>query len=232
MFLHGFHSDRGGQKALALEADAIAHGHGCVRFDMSGHGESEGAFTEGTIGRWREDCLAMLDGPARAAGDGRVVLVGSSMGGWLALLATLARPEVMAGLVLIAPAADFTERLMWPGMGAAGQATLLQTGVWHRHSSYETEPQPITRALIEEGRRWLLMDGPIPVGCPVRILHGDADDAVPWLHGAALVDLITGPDVRFTLIKGGDHRLSAPAELELMVATVREALQPNNGTRP
>jgi pimeloyl-ACP methyl ester carboxylesterase len=190
-----------------------------VRFDYSGHGASEGQFVDGTISRWRQDALDVLD----RLTEGPQILVGSSMGGWLALLAALARPERVAGLVLIAPACDFTERLLWAGLTDDSRRAITDEGVWLRPSQYGPKPYPITRALIEDGRRHLLMDAEIAVDCPVRILHGMRDPDVPWRHGLALVDLLRSPDVTFELIKSGDHRLSDPGSLgrlEELVATV------------
>ena len=176
VFLGGFRSDMTGTKAVALEAWVAARGQAFVRFDYLGHGQSSGRFEDGTIGRWLDDSLAVLD----RLTDGPLVLVGSSMGGWLSLLAARARPERLAGLVLIAAAPDFTERLLLAGLSAADQATLQREGRLERPSQYSPEPSVFTWKLIEEGRRHLLLDKPLALPCPVRLLHGQSDPDVPW----------------------------------------------------
>ena len=206
-----------GTKVLALEAWAAAEDTSFLAFDYSGHGQSGGRFEDGTISTWREDTLAMLD----AETSGPQILVGSSMGGWLALLAALAWPERVAGLVLIAPAPDFTEKLMWPAFSSAAQKEILETGVHMRPSEYG-EPYPITRALIEDGRLWQILDGPIPFQGPVRILQGLADPDVPWTHARRLVDRMSSHDLVFTLVKDGDHRLSRPQDIARLIATCAE----------
>jgi pimeloyl-ACP methyl ester carboxylesterase len=220
MFLGGFRSDMTGSKALALRDACAARGRAFLRFDYSGHGASEGRFEEGTIGAWAEDALQVFD----ALAEGPQVLVGSSMGGWIALLLALRRPERVAALVLIAPAPDFTEELMWRGFSEAEREALMRDGVLHRPSQYG-EPTPVTRALIEDGRRHLLLGAPIRLTCPVRILQGMADPDVPWQHARRLVDALEGGDVRLHLLKDGDHRLSRPQDLRLLVETL-EQLQP------
>ena len=224
-WLGGFKSDMNGTKALALDCWAESQGRACTRFDYSGHGESGGAFTDGTIGRWLEESLAVF----RAACRGPQVVVGSSMGGWLALLLTreLQRGAIgadasVAGLVLIAPAVDFTEELMWKRFSAATRRELEQTGTWMRPSQYAEEPYPITRQLIEEGRKHLLLGGLIETGCPVRILQGVLDPDVPWDHTVELVARFARDDVVLTLVKDGDHRLSRPEDIERMLAAVAE----------
>jgi pimeloyl-ACP methyl ester carboxylesterase len=198
-----------GIKATALHGWAARNDRDFVRFDYSGHGQSGGRFTDFTVSDWLRDSLDVLD----ASTEGPQILVGSSMGAWLALLAALARPERVAALVLLAPACDFTERLLWAGLPEAARREILERGVWMRPSQYGPDPYPITRALIEDGRRHLLMDREIAVDCPVRILHGMADPDVPWRHGLALVELLRSRDVTFELIKSGDHRLSDPTFL-------------------
>lgn len=216
VWLCGFASDMAGTKAEALHAHADAAGRAFLRFDYAGCGRSGGAFADGTIGRWLADSLAVIDG----ASAGPLVLVGSSMGGWLALLAALARPARVKGLVLIAPAPDFTERLMWPELDDAARTAIMGEGVWHRPSAYEPTPTPITRALIEDGRNHQLLGAPIPFDGPVRILHGQADPDVPWGLSLELAERLTSEDVRITFVKSGDHRLSTPQNIALLTATV------------
>lgn len=217
VWLCGFKSDMTGGKALAVEAWAKAAGHGALLFDYSGHGQSGGRFEEGTISAWREDALAAID----AQTDGPLELVGSSMGGWMALLAALARPERVKGLVLIAPAPDFTEKLMWPEFSPEQQAEILQEGFTLRPSAYG-EPYPITRALIEDGRQWSILDKDIPFAGPVRILQGMQDPDVPWGHALALTQALTAEDLLLTLIKDGDHRLSRDEDIARLLAVCGE----------
>jgi pimeloyl-ACP methyl ester carboxylesterase len=228
LWLGGFKSDMKGTKAEALANWAAENGRACTRFDYSGHGESGGEFAQGTIGRWLEESLAVFD----ACCAGPQVLVGSSMGGWLALLLVreLKRrlaigqqpPGSVAGLVLIAPAVDFTEELMWKRFPAATKRQIEQTGIWNRPSLYSEEPYPITRALIEDGRKHLLLGGLIDTGCPVRILQGVEDPDVPWQHAVDLSSRLAHDDVVLTLIKDGDHRLSRPEDIERLIAAVAE----------
>lgn len=221
VWLGGFRSDMIGEKATTLSDWAEAEGRGYLRFDYFGHGESEGRFEDGTIGRWRADALAMID----ALTEGPLVLVGSSMGGWIATLAALARPERVKAMVLVAPAADFTFALMEAEMPAEARAEMAATGVWLRPSEYG-DPYPITRALIEDGRTWTVLpasdEDRIAIHCPVRVLHGGLDPDVPWAHGLRLAEALATPDVVFTLIKDGDHRLSRPQDLARLVRTVVE----------
>ncbi|RJF76063.1 alpha/beta hydrolase [Rhodopseudomonas palustris] len=222
-WLGGFNSDMTGTKAVALDQCAAERGRACVRFDYSGHGESSGAFADGTIGRWLEDALAVFDRFA----EGPQVVIGSSMGGWMALL--LARelirrdagPASLTGMVLIAPAPDFTEALMWKGFSAEIRRQIETEGVWMRPSDYGA-PYPITRALIEDGRNHLLLGGAISTGCPVRILQGKQDPDVPWTHAFALTEHLPCEDVVLTLIQDGDHRLSRPQDIARMLAAVEE----------
>ena len=221
LWLGGFRSDMRATKAEALDGWAERSGRACLRFDYSGHGESGGAFEEGTLSRWLDDTLAVIDGFAA----GPLVLVGSSMGAWLALLATrelLKRKAAAhaAGLVLIAPAVDFTERLMWDRFAPAIRQTILQDGVYLRPSAYSPDPYPITRALIEDGRRHLLFGGTIATGCPVHILQGMQDPDVPWSHAMELIEHLPGDSVSMTLIKDGDHRLSRDEDLQRLIAAV------------
>ncbi|MEJ1156863.1 alpha/beta hydrolase [Prosthecomicrobium sp. N25] len=225
VWLGGFKSDMTGTKAAALDTWALETGRAFTRFDYSGHGASGGRFDDGTISRWLEESLAVFE--RETAGD--QILVGSSMGGWIALL--LARAERakagaasrVRGMVLIAPAPDFTERLMWARFPEAVRAEILDKGVWSQPSPYADEPYRITRALIEDGRRNLLMDGPIETGCPVTILQGVKDEDVPWRHAVDLVTCLARDDVVLTLVKDGDHRLSRPEDLKRLLDAV-EAL--------
>jgi pimeloyl-ACP methyl ester carboxylesterase len=224
LWLGGFNSDMKGTKALALDGWAAEHGRAYVRFDYSGHGESGGQFADGTIGRWLEESLAVFERFC----SGPQVLIGSSMGGWLALL--LAREIAgrggaasLAGLVLIAPAPDFTEELMWKGFSPEIRQEIETKGVWLRPSQYgDGTPYPITRNLIEEGRSHLLLGGSIAVGCPVRILQGAKDPDVPWQHAFALVHRLPADDVVLTMIQDGDHRLSRPQDIARIIAAVAE----------
>lgn len=209
LWLSGFKSEMTGTKAAALDAWAERTGHGYTRFDYFGHGASSGDFRQGTISRWREDTLAVLD----AVTEGPQILVGSSMGAWIALLVVLARPQRVAAMVLIAPATDFTEALMWPSLPEAARREIETKGEWLRPSAYDLEPYPITRALIEDGRKHLLLGQPIAVTVPVHILHGMEDPDVPWAHALRLVEKLESKDVALELVKGGDHRLSTPAEI-------------------
>jgi pimeloyl-ACP methyl ester carboxylesterase len=220
VWLGGFNSDMKGTKAVALDAFAAEHGRACVRFDYSGHGESEGRFVDGTIGRWLEESLAVFD---KFCG-GPQVAIGSSMGGWMALLVARElkrRGTPLKGLVLIAPAPDFTEELMWKGFPDEVKRQIEREGVWLRPSEYG-EPYPITRALIEDGRKHLILGGSIDVGCPVRILQGAQDPDVPWRHAFALTDRLPSDDVVLTMIQDGDHRLSRPQDIARILAAVSE----------
>jgi len=221
VWMGGFRSDMAGTKAQALADWALARGQAYVRFDYFGHGESDGAFEAGTITRWREDALAVMDELA----PGPVIPVGSSMGGWIACLAAMARPAAVQGLVLIAPAPDFTEKLMGPEIDAAARHSLERQGVWMRPSDYG-EPYPITRALLEDGARWSILPGPVPIEAPVRILQGGEDPDVPWGHALELAQGLKASDLVFHLIKDGDHRLSRPQDLKRMLAAVEELVQP------
>lgn len=213
IWLSGFRSDMAGGKAQAVSSWAWENGNGAVLFDYSGHGESEGRFEDGTISSWRKDTLAAID----ALSDGPVILVGSSMGGWMALLAALARPRHVKGLVLIAPAPDFTEKLMWAGLSQVQQEEVMTQGLTLRPSDYGT-PDPITKALIEDGRQWQILDAPIEFHGPVRILQGMQDPDVPWPHALEINERLTSPDVVLTLIKDGDHRLSREQDVARLLA--------------
>lgn len=218
VWLGGLRSDMEGTKALALDAWAQREGRAFIRFDYFAHGQSDGDWRAARIGRWREDALAVID----ALTEGPLVLAGSSMGAWTALLAALARPERVAGLVLIAPAPDFTEALMWAGFPDAVRKQIVRNGEWAEPSDYG-EPLIITHGLIEEARQWLLLDGKIAFRGPVRILQGMSDADVPWQHAVRVCEALEGNDVSLHLTKGGDHRLSGPADLDRLIASV-EAL--------
>lgn len=222
IWIGGFRSDMEGTKALALDDAARERGWNYLRYDHFAHGVSSGDWRRATIGRWREDAIALIDSL-----EGSVVPVGSSMGGWVALLAALARPDRVKGLVLVNPAQDFTERLMWPGLPdhvrqaivRDGEALIVEEGLGE---------YVLTRRMFEEARDWLLLDNAIPVTAPVHILQGRADDVVPWRHAALLAERLTGGDIRLDLIEGGDHRLSSPADLARLV----EAVERNRGPVP
>jgi pimeloyl-ACP methyl ester carboxylesterase len=202
-------SDMTGTKAMALEAFCREREQAFVRFDYFGHGESSGAFTEGTIGLWAADTVVVLD----ELTEGPQVLVGSSMGGWIMLLAALARRPRIAGLVGIASAPDFTEDLLWARMGPEQKAALDRDGVYFEPSAYG-EAYPITRALIKEGRDHLLLRSPIALDCPVSLIHGMKDQDVPVETSIRLAQCLASQDVTVTLVKEGGHRLSEPEDLE------------------
>ena len=223
-WLGGFASDMKGTKAQALDEWAAARGRACIRFDYSGHGESGGAFIDGTIGRWAEESLAVFDRFC----NGPQIVVGSSMGGWMALMLaralrqrTAQQRASLAGIVLIAPAPDFTEALMWKSFSPEIRAEIEARGVWYRPSEYG-DPQPITRRLIEDGRNHLVLDRSIDTGCPVRILQGARDPDVPWQHAFELTHRLPSEDVVLTMIQDGDHRLSRPQDIARLLATVAE----------
>jgi len=219
VWLGGFMSDMAGTKAQALADWALEEGRNYLRFDYSGHGESDGRFAECTITRWREDSLAVI----HALTEGPLVLVGSSMGGWLSCLVAAAIPERIGAMVLIAPAADFTQKLMAPNLPPEAVKALKEEGVWYRPSEYGDGPYPITRELLEDGARWSILEGSVPIEAPVRILQGGEDPDVPWRHALELANQIKGEDVVFTLIRDGDHRLSRPQDIERLLGAVEEA---------
>jgi pimeloyl-ACP methyl ester carboxylesterase len=217
VWLSGYRSDMAGSKAEALADWARAKGRGYLRFDYFGHGESSGDFVQGTLTRWREDALAAID----ELTEGPLVLVGSSMGGWIACLAALARPERICGLALIAPAPDFTTRLMPAQFPPEALVALREAGVWMQPSQYG-DPNPITLALLEDGARWSILDSAVPIEAPVRILQGGEDPDVPWRHALELAHPIKSQDLVFSLIKDGDHRLSRPQDIARLLAAVEE----------
>jgi pimeloyl-ACP methyl ester carboxylesterase len=219
VWLGGFRSDMRATKAEALSDWAADAGRTFLRFDYAGHGETGGDFARWTLSHWLEDALAVIGAHCRA----RPILVGSSMGGWIALLAArnlLGTRLAPAGLVLIAPAVDFSEELMWAQMPDAIRETILRDGVWQRPSEYSPDPTPITRALIEDGRRHLLFGGEIATGCPVHILQGMRDPDVPWRHAIKLMEHLSSDPAVLTLVKDGDHRLSTTADIARLQAAV------------
>ncbi len=223
VWLGGFKSDMSGSKALAVDAWARGEGRAVTRFDYSGHGVSGGRFEDGTISLWLAEARAVFERFCEKP----TVIVGSSMGGWLALLLVRAlraadKGEFVAGLVLIAPAVDFTEELMWKRMPDDVKREITENGIYLRPSDYSEAPYPITRALIEDGRNHLLFGTPIETGCPVHILQGVRDPDVPWNHAVDLVARLARDDVVLTLVKDGDHRLSREEDIERLIKAVAE----------
>ena len=222
-WLGGYRSEMTGSKAMALDAFGAEHGNAVARLDYSGHGQSGGDFLEGTISRWLEESLAVF-----ALTEGPQVVVGSSMGGWLALL--LARhmhrlgSDRIKALVLIAPAVDMTEELMLKGFSKKELKALREKGVVEQPSAYSSDPYPITARLIEDGRQHLMFGRSIDVGCPVTILQGGKDPDVPRDHALKLVQHLLTDPVTFTLVPDGDHRLSRPEDLELLKAAVEREI--------
>jgi pimeloyl-ACP methyl ester carboxylesterase len=214
VWIGGFRSDMDGTKAVTLDAAARDRGWDYVRYDHFAHGRSSGDWRQATIGRWREDAIAMID-----ALTGPVIIVGSSMGGWVALLLALARPERLSGLVLVNPAPDFTEDLMWPGLADHERQAILREGETLVMEAGLGE-YVLTRRMFEEARDWLVLRGALPVAAAVHILQGRADDVVPWRRQIALVERLSGGDVRLDLIEGGDHRLSSASDLARLTAAV------------
>ena len=221
VFIHGFMSDMNGSKALAVEAFCRRRGQAFVRFDASGHGQSSGRFEDGTISSWAADTVSVLDHLT----EGPQILVGSSMGGWLMLLAALQRRERVVGLVGLAAAPDFTEDLISHVLTPEQKQTLAADGVVKVAEYSGGEPYPITRELIEDGRRNLVLSGPIQISCPVRLIHGQRDLDVPWQTALRLQDGLTSTDVEVTLVKSGEHRLSEPADIERMYSVLEGLLR-------
>lgn len=217
VWLSGFMSDMSGTKVTMLEDWAKSVGESFLAFDYSGHGLSEGKFEDGTISAWREDCIDIISGLTQ----GPLVLVGSSMGGWMALLSALALKDRVRALVLIAPAPDFTQKLMWAGMAPESRAEIEETGRILLPSDYG-DPYPITKALIEDGANWSLLDEPIAIDGPVRILQGMQDEDVPWQHAFRLIESMTSDDIVFQLIKDGDHRLSRDEDIARLIKVCGE----------
>jgi pimeloyl-ACP methyl ester carboxylesterase len=226
-WLGGFNSDMKGTKAEAVDAWAAQHGRAFTRFDYSGHGESGGDFGQGTIGRWLEESVAVF-----STLHGAQIVIGSSMGGWISLLLAreLKRLEEagnpvaarIAGMVLIAPAPDFTEELMWKQFPPEVKREIEEKGSWRRPSAYADQGYLITKNLIEDGRKHLVLGGLIETGCPVRILQGVQDEDVPWRHAVELVSRIARDDVVLTLVKDGDHRLSRPEDIARLLDAIAE----------
>lgn len=217
IFLSGYMSDMTGGKALALDAWAAREGRFFLRFDYAGCGQSEGDFESQTLDSWLADTLLVID----ALATGPVVLVGSSMGGWLMLLAALARPQRIAGLVGIAAAPDFTD---W-GYSQEQKLEILSNGRLEEASPYGPEPTVITKGFWQSGEAHRLLQGPIAVDCPVRLLHGQRDPDVPWHHSTHLASLLRSDDVQVTLVKDGDHRLSREQDIALLLQTVESLLE-------
>lgn len=232
IWLPGFKSDMASTKASALATWCAGCGLGLTRFDYSGHGQSEGQFVDGTIGRWLEEAETVM----RRLTSGRQILVGSSMGGYIALLvlrrlmaiATPAGPPV-AGLVLIAPAWDMTEELMWKRFSTEAKTAILEHGVWHRPSDYG-EPYPITRGLIEDGRRHLLGTATWDPGCPIHIMHGLLDPDVPWEHSLDLESNLAGGWTQIAAVPDGEHRLSRPEDIAMLFGIIEGMLAPRPTT--
>jgi pimeloyl-ACP methyl ester carboxylesterase len=220
VFLGGFMSDMTGTKAIALEAFCRARGQAFLRFDYFGHGASSGRFEDATIGRWKGDALHILD----RLTEGPQILVGSSMGGWIMLLAALARPRRVAALVGIAAAPDFTEDLLWPRLSDAQRAAILREGMIRIPSAYDVRGYVVTRRLVDEGRLHLVTRHAIPLDCPTRLLHGMRDDDVPWQTSLRLAACVRSADVTVTLAGEGDHRLSTEADLARLRDTLSSFL--------
>ncbi|MBY5442967.1 alpha/beta hydrolase [Rhizobium leguminosarum] len=235
VWLSGYRSDMSGTKAVELDGLAAELGLACIRLDYSGHGLSGGSFGDGTISRWLEEALAVI----RHVAPGRVILVGSSMGGWIALRlaqelarqggGTLEGPKLagpkLAGMVLIAPAPDFTSELIEPNLKAKERKSLAERGYFEERSQYSPEPNIYTRALIEDGRRNRVLDGIIETGCPVHILQGMKDPEVPHAHAMKLVEHLPADDVVLTFVRDGDHRLSRPGDIALLLSAVKDIIR-------
>jgi len=215
----GLKSDMDGTKASALHEWADEQGCAFTRFDYFGHGVSSGTFRHGTITRWTQDTVQIID----EITSGPQILVGSSMGGWTALLAALARPQRTQALVLLAPAPDFTEKLMWAGFTDDIRKTIMDEGIYYEPSDYD-EPYEISRELILDGRDNQILDEPININTPVRIIHGMKDSSVPWQHALKLVNALTSPDVELTLVKNADHSLSSPKDIARLLDVMNKVI--------
>lgn len=212
IFLGGFKSDMTGSKAMFLQDWCYHRGLAFVRFDYFGHGISSGDFRDGTIGQWKQDALDVID----KLSDGQQILVGSSMGGWLMLLAALERPERIAGLVGVAAAPDFTEELIWKKWDKDTKAKFNKDGLINLPSCYGEEPYPITKKLIAEARKHLLLRGEMAINTPMRLLHGMSDEDVPYNFSCRIAELVKSQDVELHLVKNGGHRMSEPAQLAML----------------
>lgn len=214
LWIGGFRSDMEGTKALALDAAARERGWNFVRYDHFAHGQSSGDWRQATIGRWREDAIALIDKL-----EGPIIPVGSSMGGWIALLAALTRFDRIKAMVLINPAQDFTERLMWPGLADHERQAILRDGeAWVVEEGLGG--YVLTHRMFDEAKAWRVLDHPVPITSPVHIIQGRDDATVPWQHQMELIEKLTDCTVRFDLVNGGDHRLSSPADLNRLIAAV------------
>lgn len=221
VFCGGFRSDMEGSKAVFLEKLCKELGHSFIRFDYFGHGESHGDFTDGSIGQWKDDTLKVID----ELTEGPQIIVGSSMGGWMALLAAIERPKKIKSLIGLAAAPDFTEDLMWETADEFSQKKLLRDGIIYIPNCHEDEePYPITLKLIEEGRENLLLNGEIDINCPIRLLHGMADEDVPYEYASLIAEAVKSDDVEIKLIKDAGHRMSGEKELNLLRETLLSLL--------
>lgn len=216
IFLGGFMSDMSGTKATALERFCKEKHYSYTRFDYFGHGQSSGKFIDGTIGYWKSNVLSVLDMlPHR-----KHIVIGSSMGGWLMLLAALARPEKVSALIGVASAPDFTENLIWDVMTDKEKKELTENGIFNQPSDYSESPYPISKQLIEEGRHHLLLNDTIPINCPVRLIHGMKDDDVPYTLSVELTQKLQSDDVQIQLVKRSDHRMSSEEDVALLEKTI------------
>lgn len=222
VWLGGYRSDMTGTKAVELDRFATENGLACIRMDYSGHGASGGGFDKGTISRWLEETMAVL----RHEAPKHIIAIGSSMGGWIALrlveeLRKLQNGPQVSGLLLIAPAPDFTAELIEPNLSEAEKTSLAERGFFEEHSEYSDEPNIFTRDLIEDGRNNLVLTGIIETGCPVHILQGMRDDDVPYQHALKLLSHLPADDIVLSLIRDGDHRLSRPQDIERMLTAIK-----------
>ena len=225
LFCGGYTSDMTGTKALALKAFCRERGRAFTRFDYAGHGASSGDFADGTIGAWAEDAVAVVD----RVSEGPLLVVGSSMGGWVMLLVALARPERVRGLAGIAAAPDFTEDLLLARATPEQRRALAGQGYWMQASAYGGDSYPVTGRLIEEARAHLVLRGPLPIRCPVHLLHGQRDPDVPWQTALRLAERLESDDVTVELVKAGDHRLSTPRDIARITAAIERLAAPSSG---
>jgi pimeloyl-ACP methyl ester carboxylesterase len=221
VFLTGYQSDMTGQKALRLEEFCRQRGNACLRFDYFGHGASSGDFTHGTIGRWADDAVFALD----RLTEGPQILIGSSLGGWIMMLAARARPQRVAALIGIAAAPDFTEDVIPKLLRSEDERALASEGIVYLASPYDPDPTPVTRRILEEGRAHLVLREPIPLTCPIRLIHALDDPDVPWTASLRLMERMSTQDAQLTLIKKAGHRMSEPADLDRLTATLEAMLR-------